>query len=160
MATRDEKFQALQKIREANQGVLRASDVVKAARDPRHVLHKYFEWDDRKASERYRLLQARALARSVKILIRIDSKVIKTVVYVRDPRSGHKEQGYTYLIPIKPYSEDARAILLDHLQRARNLLESVHRRSEILGYATEIGELLDQMSKLYATILSKKRKAA
>lgn len=41
--------------------------LVDAARDPQSELHKYFEWDDVKAAEQYRLTQARYYMRSINI---------------------------------------------------------------------------------------------
>src|SRR5690348_5499317 len=46
-------------------GELTPDVVVEAARNPRNVLHKHFEWDDQKAAEAFRLDQARCLIRSV-----------------------------------------------------------------------------------------------
>lgn len=40
---------------------LQAEDIVNAARSRRSPLHKYFEWDDSIAAERYRQVQARQL---------------------------------------------------------------------------------------------------
>jgi len=55
----------LEQIREANDGVLRAVDVVEYARDPGTALYQRFEWNDTKAAEQYRLWQARELIRVV-----------------------------------------------------------------------------------------------
>ena len=40
-------------------------DVVKKARDPGSELHKCFDWNDTTAAEKYRLIQARAILRSI-----------------------------------------------------------------------------------------------
>jgi hypothetical protein len=45
--------------------VILPSDVVKAAREPSHPLHKRFDWDDTKAAHKWRLSQARDLIASV-----------------------------------------------------------------------------------------------
>lgn len=41
--------------------------LVDVARDPASPLHKYFEWDDAKAAEQYRITQARYYMRSINI---------------------------------------------------------------------------------------------
>lgn len=41
--------------------------LVDAARDPESKLHKYFEWDDAKAAEQYRVTQARYYMRSINV---------------------------------------------------------------------------------------------
>lgn len=51
----------------AEYGQLTPRAVVDTARDPDHVLHPYFEWDDEAAAEAYRLVQARALIATVKV---------------------------------------------------------------------------------------------
>ncbi len=60
---------ALLAIVERNSGVLNPKLVLDAARDPSHVLHQHFEWDDMKAGEAYRLAQVGALVRRVRLTI-------------------------------------------------------------------------------------------
>ncbi len=48
-------------------GELKPKNVVEAARNKRHVLHKHFEWDDGLAAEKYRLDQARTIIRIVRV---------------------------------------------------------------------------------------------
>lgn len=57
----------LERIRLAHGGDLRPGDVVEAARDPKHALHSFFEWDDQKAAEHYRVAQARGIIRLVRV---------------------------------------------------------------------------------------------
>jgi hypothetical protein len=47
------------------EGELTPSMVVEAAKSPRHILHKHFEWDDTIAAGLYRIDQARAVIRSI-----------------------------------------------------------------------------------------------
>jgi hypothetical protein len=56
----------LRKIRD-EYGDLRRRTIVNVARDPDHPLHSRFEWDDRVAGDRYRLVQAGELIRSVTV---------------------------------------------------------------------------------------------
>jgi hypothetical protein len=48
-------------------GRLAPEDVVEDARPVGSTLHAHFEWDDSVGGEKYRLVQARALIRSVKV---------------------------------------------------------------------------------------------
>lgn len=50
--------------------------VLEDARRPRSPLHKYFEWDDSSAAESWRLNQARALVRSVRVVFESDDKEV------------------------------------------------------------------------------------
>jgi hypothetical protein len=48
--------------------------VVDTARPDDHPLHHLFQWDDAEAAERFRLVQAAQLIRSVKVVYREDKK--------------------------------------------------------------------------------------
>ena len=54
---------ALDRIARKNNGILRAEDVVTAARKPASPLHGCFQWDNTEAARQYRLWQARELIR-------------------------------------------------------------------------------------------------
>lgn len=56
--------EALEKIR-TRRGKITAQTVLKEARNPKHVLHEQFEWDDSVAGEKYRLAQAGTIIRAV-----------------------------------------------------------------------------------------------
>lgn len=57
--------EALSKIAAEANGELTPKAVVENARNPRHVLHKHFEWDDAKAAESFRIEQARTVIRCI-----------------------------------------------------------------------------------------------
>lgn len=50
-------------------GPLTAERVLGEAMNSHSELHKYFEWDDDKAAHQYRLTQARALLRSIEVVV-------------------------------------------------------------------------------------------
>lgn len=52
---------------EVQHGVLSPYDLVEAARDEEHPLHHNFEWNNRIAGEKYRLMTARLLINSVRV---------------------------------------------------------------------------------------------
>lgn len=58
---------ALAVIAAQHGGELRPNDVVAAATEVTHPLHKHFEWNDQSAAHAHRLDQARALIRIVRI---------------------------------------------------------------------------------------------
>lgn len=62
----------LQALHTRHSGLLRETDVVADAKKKNSPLHSYFEWDDRKASEAYRLEQASALIRRVKVKVIVE----------------------------------------------------------------------------------------
>lgn len=59
--------QELTRIKDANNGRLTPHAVVDEARSRQNPLHRHFEWNDKIAAEAFRLDQARALIRIVRI---------------------------------------------------------------------------------------------
>jgi hypothetical protein len=60
--------EALEAIRLEHAGELHPQAVVEGARPPESPLHRYFEWNDKKAADAYRVDQARALIRSIRVV--------------------------------------------------------------------------------------------
>lgn len=56
---------------------IKPSDIVQMARNPETESHKCFEWDDKKAADKYRLTQART--------------VVCNLVYVSEDTEEHRE---------------------------------------------------------------------
>lgn len=56
-------------VRELASGKLTARDVLERARDPDSALHRYFEWDDSEAAEKFRLIQAHGLIKRARVTI-------------------------------------------------------------------------------------------
>jgi hypothetical protein len=86
---------ATDKIRSAledlqHDGRIDPEAVVSAARDPDHPLHKHFDWDDQSAGHKFRITQAAALIRRVKLRVRTTTVSSIIPVYVQDvaARSG------------------------------------------------------------------------
>lgn len=77
--------------------------LLEAARDPASPLHRYFTWDDNEAAERYRLSQAGALFRRVKLHIvrvnadgprKVEINPVRAVVSVPDDRKRIDSNSY------------------------------------------------------------------
>lgn len=58
---------ALTEVAALSGGDFKPQDVVDSAKSQKHPLHKFFEWDDAVAGNAYRLGQARALIRIVRV---------------------------------------------------------------------------------------------
>lgn len=59
--------EALIKIANSAGGRLTPKAVVESAREPKHVLHRHFDWDDATAASKWRLDQARTLIRAIRV---------------------------------------------------------------------------------------------
>lgn len=89
-------YQALEKIRNKHpKGLLRPTDVVKAARAPSHPLHSKFTWDDGRAAELYRLEEARRLIR-ISVTV-VASRGEPTHAYVSLTTHRNEDDGYHHL---------------------------------------------------------------
>lgn len=122
--------------------VLKPEDIVLEATDPMHPLHDRFEWDDAKAAHEHRIEQARALIRSVRVDVKIETKTVNAVYYVRDPRLPQTEAGYVSLPRIRSEKELATAALREEFKRILALLERARDLSIVLGQEEELeGEL-------------------
>lgn len=147
-ALKVKKTQALLQCRDGDTGIISAQSIVEAARDPSHVLHDDFEWDDSKAGEAFRLVQAEGLIRRYKItVIREDreSKKVKVMVTrgaVSRPSLRGKDGGYEML-------ED---VLKDPVKREEMLgqalkeLDAMRKKYDVLEELAVVWEALEELA--------------
>lgn len=92
----DPVAQELRRIYRTSGNRIRPPDVIAAARSPSSVLHGHFTWDDSKAAEEFRLIQARRLIATVRITI--PSSSAKPVIVIRAYHALRSEQsGYRHM---------------------------------------------------------------
>lgn len=120
------------------EALLTPETVVEAARDPRSPLHSQFEWDDGAAGEAYRLQQARALIKRVRVdVVRADQTVIHAPVFVRSPDGG---QGYALTQAVAVSAPDRRQVVLMALAQVRSILRNLA--------AAEVDEIIQHIDKV------------
>jgi hypothetical protein len=124
--------------------------VIKAASDPNNVLHHLFEWDDTKASNSYRVDQARHIITSVRINIVTESRTISAVSYVRDPRLPSDQQGYISVAKLKTDKDLAKDSIKYEFQRAYAHLHRAKTHAEILGMEDQVSALLTTLEEVMA----------
>lgn len=147
-ASRDLKNEAITAamlaISEAHDGLLAPAIVVDAARDPFSPLHDEFEWDDDAAAEGYRLAQAGALIRRVRLhVIKQNPKTKKvTATMTRQfqsrPSQRSRDRGY----------ETVQDIMADEEKRAELIEQVVH---ELRAYRKRYAELFE-LAEIWAAI--------
>ncbi len=125
--------------------------VVNEAEKATSPLHSEFEWDDSAAARSYRIEQARALIRSVRIVVRTDKTTITSVAYVRDPNVGGA-QGYLSVKKVRTDMDQSRDVLRNEFGRATSILERVRDLAEAFGIESELNEVLDRLNILNANI--------
>jgi len=83
----------LERIRK-KYGTLNAKDVVEESKDPSSPLHRIFEWENDKAAESWRINQAKALIRSVVVVIEHKETPCKVRAFVSVADGPHNKASY------------------------------------------------------------------
>lgn len=129
-------------------GLCTPETLVTVAADPEHVLHDQFNWDDQAAAHEYRLDQARALIRSVRVDYKVDKRVIRSVAYVRDPAAREKDQGYISIPRLRREPDAARAAIVAEFARAAAHLRRARDLAVVLGHAEDIEDMVLSVTEL------------
>lgn len=137
---------ALRALAEANGGRLTPDAVVEAASEPDSPLHPCFEWDDTEAAARYRLDQARTLIRSVRVVVRTDTREVSTVYYLRDPEQRGDEQGYVSLPRLRDDADVAREAVVAEFARAAAALKRARDLAVALGLSEVVDRLIEDVA--------------
>ena len=141
----------LQEI-EKQHGKVTADLVVDAARDPDHPWHDRIDWDNETAGQRWRLMQARALIRSVRYERRTETRIIAAPAYIRDPDAEANEQSYVSVALLRDDHERARSALIAEFARVASALRRARELADALNLANEVQAMLNQVEGL-STIL-------
>lgn len=118
--------EALAKIAADNGGDLTPIAVVDAARAPKHVLHRHFEWDDKAAAESWRLDQARHIIRVIRCEDEETDQPIPAFVSISDSARG--STSYRTIQDVRASPDLQRLILA---QAERDLMAFEKRYNEL-----------------------------
>lgn len=106
--------EALTRLAAKHDGELHAKAVVDAARDVDSVLHRYFDWDDSRAAERFRLWQARDLIRVVVTYEPIgDGTLVPYRVFTSLTPNREDDSGYRVTAAVLADPDQRRQLLAD-----------------------------------------------
>ena len=126
-------------------GRLNPEDVVEAAKNPNSSLHSYFTWDDTDAAASYRLQEARALIKRVKVnVVRTDETVVRVPSFIRSSE-GSGYQNIAVMIANKP----------DHVGTVLIALAQISTMLKNLA-APELDALIQQVDDLRIELQSKR----
>ena len=146
----EEVYEALEQIREAEGGRLSPEAVVQAAKAKKHILHSFFEWDDRRAAEIGRLAQARVLLTDIKVFVEVEeSEPVKVNAFVSmkrdldDDDSSANERGYQAVVEVLQSPVGRQALLRDALDQ----LQFWRRKYAALNELGKIFEAIDETLK-------------
>ncbi len=118
-------------------GKFTPAEIVKAASSERSKLHRYFEWDDSKAADSYRLHQARQLVERVKIVMHLNGEKVHT-------RAFHS-------VMVKIAGEEAlkpRYVALRNIRQSKSLRDQVIAQAlkELDGWRNRYQQYRDVLS--------------
>jgi len=141
MGKREHYLRELEQIAAANNGLLRAEDVVGFARDARTALHGCFEWDDKKAAHQARLQTARSIIRvAVSVTPADDQKQFRAFVSLKPDRYMLPGGGYRTFVTTMTEGDLRKQLLADAYEE----MESFMRKYESLK---ELGEVFEAMER-------------
>lgn len=128
----------IERIAKSSGGKATPQAVLGAARDPSSPLHRFFEWDNNKAAEAYRVEQASYLIRSIEVQYtgKKEDRVRAFHVVTSD---GSK--GYAPLPTILERPDLTRQLI----QRARDEQASWARRYQSIRHAAEVAGIFDAL---------------
>ena len=136
-------------LRQAEEeGRLTPEYLVEQARDPSHILHEEFTWEDREAAHQHRMMQARQIIRGVRYKVTIREVVLRPRAYVHDPDLPADEQGYISVARISGDSERAQRAFEREVERVR----SAALRGVELGQALGISQT-EVLARLQQAVL-------
>lgn len=92
--------EALEEIQEKNGGKITPKIVLKEAKEKNSPLHDFFEWDNTKASDNWRLHQARHLIGAIEVVISYDGteKERRRYLNVRVDNEEDEESSRIYVV--------------------------------------------------------------
>lgn len=129
-------------------GSLSPDDVVEDARRKDSPLHDLFEWDTKKAALEHWREVARALIRSVRVVVVNEERTITAPYFVRDPSLPSGTQGYTTTKRLRDESDLAREAVADECSRAAAAFRRAEEVAEAVGLKQDVRALLDQTMNL------------
>jgi hypothetical protein len=143
---------ALEELRD-RQGRITPDRVVQAAKNPKHVLHREFGWDDRKEANLRRLDRARDLiVQYVTVTVIYKNERLSAPYFVRDPTAG-----YIALVGDEMNRENATAVMIAELARCESSISRARRITGILdsrfpGLSNQLEALLAKVVELRTTV--------
>ncbi len=128
---------AYELLLQKHEGHISPGILLEAAKDPASPFHTLFEWDDTKAGDNFRLMQAASIIRRWKgSVMRIDQGeqkvVIQTIRRVQSPKGSRKNGQASY--------ETVEQIMSDPAKRS-DMVRTV--RKELLSYRQRYAELTE-----------------
>ena len=131
----------IEKIYNDNGGLVDPAMVVETAKDESNPLHDYFQWDNNKAANQYRLWQARNLIQEIRVVkIPGQERTIRAFVSLeRDRGNG----GYRKVVDVLSNKQ----LHAEMLREALEQLEIFKRKYQDLAELTPVFEAIKKVTR-------------
>lgn len=120
----------LWKLRDENGDVLKPGRVVEEAKPESSPLHDYFEWDNKVASQKYRIFQARKLLEHIVVVVEVDGKDEDVRAFLNVAvKIGKKKikQGYVTVREVQMNKEYHKIVVQNALDELRGWEKRYHQ---------------------------------
>lgn len=138
-----------------NDGSIDPGKVVEVARDPKHPLHGYFDWNDEEAARKHRLDQARSLIRRYRVEVETRDVTYRVPLYTRDPAKPGSQTGYRAHDRIT--NSDRAHALRSEIRRARGMISRAAGMAAALQLEDQrirLQSLADEAEAISASIIT------
>lgn len=137
-----EAAKELEQLARANGGLLKREAVVARAKSPKSALHRFFEWDTKRAQEKLHLLIASQLIRAYEVYVEVKEgakpeKVRAFVSLTTDRKSG---AGYRLIADVLTDEERTEQMLQDALAE----LDAFKRKYRTLSALRPVFEAIEK----------------
>jgi hypothetical protein len=152
---KDVYLKELQKISKSNGGLLLPENVVEKAKDIKNPLHSYFEWDDKKASDEYRLYQARNLIRvSVQYLSENPQEPYKVFVSMKEDR--YNGGGYRELVSVMDSPRLRESLINEAAEEMQVFIDKYKHLKELAYIISEMNKVIPKIRKIDVKVRNSK----
>ena len=145
--TADQAVEELNRIK-GEKGTLKAEYVVEAAKPKDSVLHKCFEWDNKKAAELYRLKTAGDLIRNIVTNVTNETLSYSIRAFVNVRQEPEAERSYAPIVEAIQNEESYKDLLEQAKADAQSFVKKYSQIQEINGIKREclkfINGILDE----------------
>lgn len=149
----------LRRITEDHHGILTPEQVVEEASDPANPLHEEFEWDDAAAAVQHRLDQARALIRSMRVVVTTETIKVELPEYLRDPDRTNREQGYAIASQLRSSRDRAEQALATEINRVSSAAARAREIALALGLQGDVEhQILDAVGAVQPVLTTQGRR--
>lgn len=142
-------YRELERIRKDNDGNLELAEIVRQSKPKDAPLHNEFEWNNARAADKYRLQQARYIARSIEV-VRPEAPTVQSRAYeVVEVTQKAEEKSKKVYKPVEDILSDPIArddLIAQAIKDAHAYKRRYHALSELSKVFHAMDEFMDRVA--------------